>query len=90
MFKGKTVAELEALQTELKVALAEAKRVEQAQADVEAREQFTGLAEGDKLTVVLKGEKVEAEFVKLTDKRLIATVNGEKKTFLFNKVVEVH
>lgn len=90
MFKNKTVAELENLQSELKLAIAEAKRVEQAVAEVEARKAFTELKEGALLTVKLKGAEEEAQFVKLTDKRVIVTVAGEKKTIMFHNVVRVH
>lgn len=87
MFKGKSVAELENVISQAKAELAIARVIEKAEAEVQARANFTGLNQGDVITVVYKGNIVEAVFEKLTDRRLIASVNGLKRTFLFHNVV---
>lgn len=58
-------------------------RLDEAKAYIESLE----LEEGDDVKVVLKGETVDAQFVHVTDARIVVLVDGDKKTLPFDKFV---
>lgn len=72
---------------EAKTAEAEAKAEAQAVRDAETRKVLEELTEGDAVKVILKGEEVEATFVRLTEKRFVVETVDGKRTIMFGKFV---
>lgn len=77
--KAETVANREAAKAE------KAKALEEAKANMAG----LGLEEGADIRFILKGEEVEGSFVKMTEARFVALVDGEKKTLPFDKFLAV-
>jgi len=77
--KAEVVANREAVKAEKAVKLKEAK-------DNMAN---LGLEEGSDIRFILKGVEVEGSFVKMTEARFVALVDGEKKTLPFDKFLAV-
>lgn len=99
VFEGRDVAEIKgivdagkAILKDRKDEIAETAKAEReatkAAADAAGREAVAGLDEGDRIVIVFKGEKVEVEFVKMTEKRFTVEVEGVKRSIMFDKFVE--
>ena len=86
-FKNMTVAELDKVMEELKVARKEAVKAEEKNAEAVARDFLNKSEKGDIVTVVFKGERTDAKFVGLTDKRFTVEIDGAKKSIMFTKLV---
>ena len=73
------------------VANREAAKEAKAQVLQEAKEKMAslGLEEGADIRFILKGEETEGSFVKMTEARFVALVDGEKKTLPFDKFLAV-
>ena len=65
----------------------EAAKAEKAKVLEDAKSNMASLnlEEGNDIRFILKGEEVEGQFVKMTEARFVATVDGEKKTLPFDK-----
>lgn len=86
-FKDMTVAELDALMEAVKEARKVAVKAEVAEVEAEAREYLAGAVKGDIVTVIFKGERTDAKFVGLTDKRFTVEIDGAKKSIMLDKLV---
>lgn len=100
VFEGKTVAELDEMLGALrevrrstkeaeKEAEAAAKANAKAELENANRETLKGIEEGATVTVIFKGEEVEAEFAGLTEKRFNVMIDGTKKSIMLDKLVTV-
>lgn len=86
-YRGMTVAEIDMEIATLKDARKVALKVEKDEADLAIRAKIAEHSEGDFVTVIFKGEKVEAIFGKLTEKRFTVEIDGVKKSIMFDKYV---
>ena len=60
-------------------------RKEQKMAEAKEHIESLELMEGETITFTLKGERTEGQFVKVTESRFVAEVDGVKKTLQFDK-----
>ncbi len=89
MFEGKTVQELD----EILEAVAEARKAalakEKAEKDGIILENLKVVNKGSHVRILYKGEKVEADFVGLTEKRFTVSIDGVKRSIQPDKFVEL-
>ena len=80
-----------AVKAEATKAAREAAKEEKARLIAEAKEAVASasLNEGDAIRVILKGDEVIGDFVKMTEARIVVLVDGEKKTLPFDKFIGV-
>jgi len=83
-FKKANLAELRKANSAEK---AEAKTAEELA--VKNKMEELDIVEGTEINVTFKGEEIIAVYVRMTEKRFVALVDGEKKTFLFTKFLGI-
>lgn len=54
------------------------------------RETLANLENGVEITFIFKGNETVGQFVKTTEKRFTALVDGEKKSIMFDKFIRVN